>query len=247
MTKRAKKKTEKSGRAKTREANPPVSPLCRLWGWLWRGLFLAFAFAAALILLFRFVNPPTTIYMMSESRRLGGVDFQWVPYEEIPAALPLSIMAAEDANFCSHWGFDMEAIRAALESGGKRGASSISQQTVKNVFLWQGRSWSRKALEAVLTPMVELLWTKRRILEVYMNVVEFDEGVFGVDAAAYRYFKVPVGRLDPVQAARLAAILPDPKGRDAARPSGFVRERTRQIMDGVATLRAEERAACLND
>ena len=99
-----------------------------------------------------------------------------------------SVVAAEDANYCLHWGFDMGAIREALEDGAARGASTISQQTVKNTFLWQGRSWFRKALEALLTPVVELVWTKRRLLEVYLNVIEFDEGVFGVEAAAQSYF-----------------------------------------------------------
>ena len=106
-----------------------------------------------------------------------------------------SAVAAEDANFCLHWGFDMAAIREAVEEGGTRGASTISQQVVKNVFLWHGRSWVRKAMEAVMTPVVELVWTKRRILEVYLNVAEFDEGVFGVQAAAQHYFGVSMRRI----------------------------------------------------
>ena len=115
-----------------------------------------------------------------------------------------SLVAAEDANFCQHWGFDMAAIRDAIDGGGTRGASTLSQQTVKNVFLWHGRSWPRKALEAALTPVVELLWSKRRIVEVYLNVAEFDEGVFGVEAASRHYFGVSAADLSAVQAARLA-------------------------------------------
>ncbi len=128
-----------------------------------------------------------------------------------------SVVAAEDANFCLHWGFDMAAIRKAIDEGGNRGASTISQQVVKNVFLWHGRSWLRKAMEAAITPVVELVWSKRRILEVYLNVAEFDTGVFGVQAAAQHYFGVSAADLSAVQAARLAAVLPDPKGRDARR------------------------------
>jgi monofunctional biosynthetic peptidoglycan transglycosylase len=138
----------------------------------------------------------------------------------------------------------MEEIRRAIEGGADRGASTLSQQTVKNVFLWQGRSWPRKALEALLTPLVELVWSKRRILEVYLNVAEFDEGVFGIEAAARHYFGVPARDLTALQAARLAAILPDPKGRSASQPSRFVRNRTASIMDGAATIRVDGRAEC---
>ncbi len=165
------------------------------------------------------MNPPTTPYIVSESRRLDGVDRTWVSIEEVSPYMPRSVVAAEDANFCNHWGFDMKAIRAALTEGRGRGASTISQQVVKNVYLWQGRSWTRKALEAMLTPLVEALWSKRRILEVYLNVAEFDEGVFGVEAAARHYFGVGPENLTATQAARLAAILPDPKRRSASKPS----------------------------
>jgi monofunctional glycosyltransferase len=155
-----------------------------------------------------------------------------------------SAVAAEDANFCLHWGFDMAAIRQAIDAGGNRGASTISQQVVKNVFLWQGRSWLRKAMEALLTPVVELVWTKQRVLEVYMNVAEFDEGVFGVQAAAQHYFGVDARDLTATQAARLAAVLPDPKGRDAANPGPVVRRRAGQIISGAETIAADGRAAC---
>lgn len=148
---------------------------------------------------------------MSEAWRLGGIEKDWVAWEDIAPVMGRSAVAAEDANFCNHWGFDMAAIREAIEQGSNRGASTISQQVVKNVFLWQGRSWVRKAMEAVLTPMVELVWSKQRILEVYLNVAEFGEGVFGVQAAAQHYFKVDAKDLTAVQAARLAAVLPNPK------------------------------------
>lgn len=128
-----------------------------------------------------------------------------------------------------------------------RGASTLTQQVVKNAFLWQGRSWLRKALEAMMTPMVELAWSKERILEVYLNVAEFDEGVFGVEAAAHHYFGVGPEKLSEVQAARLAAVLPSPKVRSASKPNELVRRRTAQIIDGAATIRADGRAACFED
>jgi monofunctional biosynthetic peptidoglycan transglycosylase len=138
----------------------------------------------------------------------------------------------------------MAAIRTALEDGAGRGASTITQQTVKNVFLWHGRSWPRKAMEAVITPLVEAFWSKRRILEVYLNVAEFDQGVFGVEAAARHHFGVSAAQLTPAQAARLAAVLPDPKGRSASDPSRFVRSRAASIADGAETIRVDGRAAC---
>lgn len=199
---------------------------------------------AALILIFALVPPPINLYQLGEAWRLGGIRKDWVAWDEIAPVMARSVVAAEDANFCNHWGFDMAAIRQAIEEGSNRGASTISQQVTKNVFLWQGRSWVRKAMEAVLTPMVELVWTKRRILEVYLNVAEFDEGVFGIQAAAQHHFGVDARDLTALQAARLAAVLPDPKGRSASDPSSFVRSRTRSIVAGAETIAADGRSAC---
>ncbi len=202
------------------------------------GLFLA------LILIFAVVPPPINFYQLQESIRLGGIEKDWVSMDEIAPVMARSVVAAEDANFCLHWGFDMGAIRAALDEGSGRGASTLTQQTVKNVFLWQGRNWLRKAAEAVLTPVVELVWTKRRVLTVYLNVAEFGEGIFGVQAAAQYYFGVDAADLTPVQAARLASVLPDPKDLDPARPGPQVRRRAGQVLDGAETIRAGERAGC---
>ena len=196
------------------------------------------------VVIYGIFDPPTTPYMISEARRLGGVDHQWVDLDEIAPVMARVVVAAEDANYCRHWGFDMAAIRTALDAGANRGASTISQQVVKNVFLWQGRSWARKALEAVMTPMVEAVWTKRRILEVYLNVVEFGEGVFGVEAAARIYFRVGPEALGGAQAARLAAVLPNPKARSARAPTAFVRGRARAAASGAATILADGRSAC---
>jgi monofunctional glycosyltransferase len=212
--------------------------------WLGRGLAAIAASYAVLVLLFSFVPPPINMYQLGEAWRLGGIDKDWVSWEEIAPIMGRSAVAAEDANFCNHWGFDMAAIRDAIERGSNRGASTISQQVVKNVFLWHGRSWVRKAMEAVLTPVVELVWSKQRILEVYLNVAEFDEGVFGIQAAAQHHFGVDAKDLTAVQAARLAAVLPDPKGRSASKPSSFVRSRTRSIISGAETIAADGRSAC---
>jgi monofunctional biosynthetic peptidoglycan transglycosylase len=215
--------------------------------WTARGVAGLAGVFAALVLLFSFLNPPTNIYQLQESARLGGVTRDWVAWDDIAPVMGRSAVAAEDANFCLHWGFDMAAIRAAVAQGGNRGASTISQQVVKNVYLWHGRSWLRKAMEGVLTPTVELVWSKQRILEVYLNVAEFSEGVFGVQAAAQHYFQTDARNLTGLQAARLAAVLPDPKGRSASNPSKFVRSRTRAIMSGAATIAADGRAACFQN
>lgn len=219
----------------------------RVLRWVGRGLLGLAVFYLVLILLFAFVNPPSNLYMWSEGRRLGGIEQASVSMSDIAPVMARSVVAAEDANFCLHWGFDMAAIRAAAADGGNRGASTLSQQVVKNVFLWQGRSWLRKAMEAVITPVVELVWTKRRILEIYLNVAEFDEGVFGVQAAAQHYFRVDAADLSPTQAARLAAVLPDPKDMSAGKPSSFVRKRARQISSGAETIAEDGRASCFEE
>lgn len=231
------------------------TPLGRVQAWAWGGvrhwggriLLGGAAAALALVVLFALLNPPTTITMLSEARRLGSIDHEWTPIEDIAPVMRRSVVAAEDANFCRHWGFDMSAIRKAIDAGAERGASTISQQTVKNVFLWQGRSWLRKALEAVLTPMVEAVWSKRRILEVYLNVAEFGEGVFGINAAAFHYFRTSPDKLSAKQAALLASVLPAPKRRSASRPSASLSRRANQIADGAETIRVDGRDACFAD
>ena len=196
------------------------------------------------VVLFMFFNPSPGFYMGSEARRLGGIKQQWTALEDFSPVMARSVVAAEDAMFCTHHGFDIEAIRDAIEGGSKRGASTISQQVSKNVFLWHGRSYLRKGLEAGFTVLVELIWPKERIVEVYLNVAEFDEGVFGAAAAAQHYFGVRPDQISNIQAARLAAILPSPKKRSASRPSNFVRKRTRAIIAGAGTIDADGRADC---
>lgn len=141
----------------------------------------------------------------------------------------------------------MAQLRLAIAEGADRGASTLTQQTVKNVWLWQGRSWFRKAMEAAMTPLVEALWTKRRIVEVYLNVAEFDTGVFGIEAAARHHFGVSASELTARQASLLAAVLPNPKKRQAVNPSTATDRRARAIADGAATIRADGRSKCFED
>ena len=148
-----------------------------LWGWIrWIGLRLL-ALMFVLVFLFSFINPPTSWTILTETRAYPGTPREWTPIAEIAPAMVRSVVAAEDANFCAHWGFDMVEIRKVVASGSTRGASTLTQQTAKNVFLWQGRSWPRKLLETAYTPMIEALWSKRRIVEVYLNLAEFGPGV----------------------------------------------------------------------
>jgi monofunctional biosynthetic peptidoglycan transglycosylase len=187
--------------------------------------------------------------MASEWVRLGGIQRDWRGLEAISPDLARAVMAAEDANFCDHLGFDLKAIEKAIEanSQGKRvrGGSTLSQQVAKNVFLWPGRSWLRKGLEAGFTVLVEMLWTKRRILEVYLNVAEFDDGVFGAQAAARHHFGRDASALTLAQAARLGAVLPNPKERSPGAATAYMSRRAAAIAEGARTLAGEGRAACV--
>ena len=205
-------------------------------------------FAILWVAIYRFIALPGGIYMASEAWARGGIEQDWRPIEEISPHLSRSVMAAEDARFCDHFGFDFEAIRAAirLNEQGKRtyGASTITQQTAKNVFLWHQRSWIRKGLEAGFTVLIELIWPKQRVLEVYLNTAEFAPGVFGAEAAAQHHFGRRAAALTMTQASRLAAVLPNPKARSASRPSAFVKRRARSVAAGAQTLKANRRDGC---
>lgn len=222
---------------------PPLllRPMRRPLAWLrWFALRVALLMLA-LVGFYAFVNPPTTLTIVHAAREHPIAPRQWVRIDNIAPVMRRSVVAAEDANFCLHWGFDMTEIRKVVASGSSRGASTISQQTAKNVFLWQDRSWARKALETVFTPMIEALWSKRRTLEVYLNLAEFGPGIFGVGAASREYFGTTPDKLTPVQAARLAAILPAPRHRSPHQASN----RSRAIADGAATIARDRRADCL--
>lgn len=241
------KQSKTKSKAKQKTKGGGFRPFRWLLRWSLRLVLLSVVLAVIVVAAHGRLNPTVGYYMWSEEQRLGAIDRDWTPIGQIAPVMARSAVAAEDANFCNHWGFDMDAIRAALDSGGRRGASTITQQVVKNVYLWHGRNWLRKALEALLTPLVETLWSKRRIIEVYLNVAEFDEGVFGVGPAARHYFGVEPSALSALQAARLAAILPAPQSWSASEPTNYVRKRTKSIIDGAATIRADGRSACFED
>jgi len=209
-------------------------------------VFIALIFFIPLyfVIIFGIYNPNAGFYMGNEARRLGEIKQNWVEIEKLPPVVIRSLIAAEDANFCKHFGFDIDAIFKAIESGSSRGASTITQQVAKNVFLWHGRTYLRKGLEAGFTILIELVWTKKRILEVYLNVAEFDEGVFGIGAASKHYFNINPNSITPLQAARLMAILPDPKNRSPNKPSKFLHTKTKRIISGSETILIDGRASC---
>ncbi len=205
--------------------------------WLW----LPPIIAALLLLGLRWVTPPTTAFMWAWSMSHDHPpDWRWRPLAQISPQLALAVVAAEDQRFPSHWGFDLEAIQSALQDrqrgASRRGASTISQQVAKNLFLWSEASWLRKGLEAGLTSGIELAWGKRRILEMYLNVAEFGDGVYGAEAAAQRFFGVPAQALTGHQAAQLAALLPSPKRRSVANPSRAQRARVAWIEQQMLAL-----------
>jgi len=193
-----------------------------------------------LTLLYRIVPPPVTPLMLIRLAEGEAMQRTWQPLETIAASLPDAVIAAEDNRFCQHSGLDFAAIRTAwtdYQAGGPlRGASTISQQTAKNLFLWPQSDWLRKGLDAYLAFMLEALWPKRRILEVYLNIAEFDAGVYGAEAAAQTYFGKPAARLTTREAALLAAILPDPRGRSAAQPGPFVSRQADTIQRRIGQL-----------
>lgn len=192
------------------------------------------------VLMLRWINPGTTLLMKSREAGVNQNEFKvfrrWVDIEQISTHMQLAAICGEDQRFCEHHGFDFDAIGKAIKnnaSGGRlRGASTISQQTAKNVFLWEGRSWLRKGLEVWFTGLIELLWGKKRIMEVYLNVIETGNGVFGVEAAARQYYKTSAKKLNVYQASRIAGLLPCP--RTCGLHSSFTAQRAGIIRHAMA-------------
>jgi len=204
--------------------------------------------SALSVLLLRFVNPWTTAFMVDarvnswfdDDPRPWRLQHAWRDYGQISAQLPLAVVASEDQRFPEHLGFDLQQIKKAMDEAQRgrraRGASTISQQVAKNLFLWNGRSWVRKGLEAWFTVLIETLWPKKRILEVYLNSAQFGYGVYGAEAAAQAFFRKPAARLTRDEAARLAAVLPNPVRMRADRPSRYVQRRQGEIARQMAAL-----------
>ncbi len=201
------------------------------------------------VILYRFIPPPVTPLMVIRAVEGRGLDHRWRSMDKISPALPRALIAAEDAKFCEHRGFDFEALQKAYEnneSGRKiRGGSTISQQTAKNVFLWPGRSYVRKGLEAWFTVLIETFWGKKRIMEVYMNSIEYGSGIYGAEAAAQRYFGVSAAKLTQAQSARLAAILPSPLKWKVIKPGKYVAKRTKKIGKASGAVRRDGLADCV--
>lgn len=213
-------------------------PRLSLWQWLLLAPFLLAGFAVLQVLVLRVVPPFTSAFMLASDA--PKIRYDWVPMKRIAPVAGLAMVAAEDQKFPEHWGFDFEAIDKALDHNKRsrrvRGASTISQQTAKNLFLWSGRSYIRKGLEVGYTLLLETLWPKRRILEVYLNIAQFGPGIYGVEAAAQAYFRKPASRLNRHEAALLAAVLPNPVRLRVDRPSAYVLGRANQIEGQIQAL-----------
>ncbi|WP_339488769.1 monofunctional biosynthetic peptidoglycan transglycosylase [Pseudomonas sp. EL_65y_Pfl2_R95] len=206
---------------------------------LFKSLLWFMAGSALLVLVLRWVPPPGSALMVERKVQswMNGkpIDLQrtWRPWKELPDDLKIAVIAGEDQKFSEHWGFDVAAIRAAIEhnqeGGSMRGASTLSQQVAKNLFLWSGRSWLRKGIEVWFTGLLELLWPKQRILEVYLNTAEWGVGVFGAQAAAEHHFGTGASYLSAHQASLLAAVLPNPREWSASRPTAYINRRASWI------------------
>jgi len=218
----------------------------RILGYLFLALGAWFALSITVVLVFRFVPVPLSALMVERevsswfTGKPHEIHHHWVALDAIHPNMGLAVIAAEDQNFAEHFGFDWKAIEKAMahneHSKRKRGASTLSQQTAKNIFLWESRSWARKGFEVNFTLLIETLWSKKRILEVYLNSVEFGDGVYGVEAASQQFFHKPARALRPGEAALLAAVLPSPKRFKANAPSGYLRMRQAWILNQMGNL-----------
>ena len=221
----------------------------RIGWWIGRLIIAFLVVSVGMTVIYKFVPVPVTITMIADP---NGFEKSWTPLSRIDRTMVDAVIAGEDAKFCSHKGFDQEAIEKAIERNARssrlRGGSTISQQTAKNVFLWQGTGWSRwlrKGLEAWFTVLIENIWGKRRIMEVYLNVAETGRGTYGVEAGAQYYFKHSAARLSRIEAARIAAALPAPKRREVISPGGFTRRHGNAIASRSSVVRNEAMDACV--
>ena len=220
-----------------------------VFGWLWRIIMSLFLLSVLLVVIYRFVPPPITATMVGDVVGGRGLNKDWMSLDEMDRDMVRAAIAAEDGKFCQHRGFDWDAISDAARrnaSGGRiRGGSTISQQTAKNVFLWQGGGYFRKGVEAYFTFLIEHLWGKRRIMEVYLNVAETGIGTYGANAGAERYFGHDASALSATEAARIAAILPLPKKRGAIAPKGFTRRYGNTIAARIGQVRRDGLDSCV--
>jgi len=232
-------------RSKGGKRGKPRSRLRRALQPVWLVLLVLIASPLLLVPLYGFVNPPVTTVMLLKALGSAGIEKTWADLEDISPRLVRAVIGSEDQRFCTHHGIDWVEVQNALDDddGRFRGASTITMQTVKNLFLWTGRSWIRKGLEAPLALYAEFFLSKRRILEIYLNIVEWDTGVYGAEAAARHYFGTSALNLTDDEAARLAAVLPSPEHRDAANPGRGTARLARRIAARIPMMGSE--TACI--
>ena len=214
--------------------------------WSVRFVLFFFSLIFIILLLTKWINPPITTVILSESISLDQkVNQEWRTIDKIGKNVILTVLASEDSNFCTHYGFDFNEIFRAKEEGFSRGASTISQQVSKNLILWRERSWLRKGLEALITIMIETLWSKKRILEIYLNIAETGNGYFGIQAISNSLFKKNSYDLTLKEASYIAVTLPNPKKRNAKKLSINLKKRAESVRNGANTLRLDGRASCV--
>ncbi|NQV85651.1 MAG: monofunctional biosynthetic peptidoglycan transglycosylase [Woeseiaceae bacterium] len=212
--------------------------------WLCVGGLTFFCLSLLMVLPFRWIDPPTTAFMLQDDSDRKPVLYEWSAWGKIGTAPPIAVVAAEDQKFASHFGFDLKSIRESVvgfnDGAALRGASTITQQVAKNLYLWPSRSFLRKGIEAYFTVLIEVTWPKKRILEIYLNIAEFGPGIYGVGAASELYFgKVPI-ELSDAEAAMLAAVLPNPKQFSVGQPTPYLLERRAWIIGQMQRLRREQ-------
>lgn len=230
------------------KAKPRTLP-SRLFWMIIRIILYFIAISLLWVTIYKFVPPPVTATMIGDLVAGNGIQKDWMSLDKIDPDMPRAIIAGEDGKFCSHRGFDHDAISKAIRHNAKggriRGGSTVSQQTAKNAFLWQGGGFVRKGLEAWFTVLIETIWGKKRIMEVYMNIAETGIGTYGVNAGAQRYFRKDASNLSPVEAARIAAVLPLPKKREAISPDGFTRRHGNRLARWTAAIKRDGLDSCL--
>lgn len=209
----------------------------KIFHWLTRVLLVLMVSTTIVVLPWRWCNPPSSAFMLRDAlQNQQNVQHWWLPLEQISPRLSIAVIAAEDQKFPQHIGLDIDQIKSVLERGGSRGASTLSQQVAKNLYLWPGRSYLRKGIEAWLTLWLEMLWPKARILEIYLNIAEFGPGIYGAAAASELLLDTPADALSMRQASLLAAVLPNPKLMSAAQPSAYVEKRSARIQRAAEQL-----------
>jgi len=235
-------RSHRPGRRQKKQKKPGLFERVRRWLFIF--CFTIFVLSMLLVLPFRWINPPTTAFMLQDDSGRIPVLYEWVAWRNAGVATPLAVVGSEDQKFASHFGFDVKSIRDSVEEfgdgGSLRGASTITQQVAKNMYLWSGKSFLRKGIEAYFTVLIEVAWSKKRILEVYVNIAEFGPGIYGVGAASEAFFEKSPVELSDAEAALLAAVLPNPKQLRVDNPTSYVRERQSWIIKQMQRLRREQ-------